>query len=227
MPAKWASIIDGHASRFNAYGTTARNCPNSDPIQPNITSKARFSVLVDIQKEYGRALIFCFGTQHQNLSIRSQGDLSSLFPLEEVIHTRSPMKKQRHYGKCQNYFPTCSLSRFWSSKEMTLKLLPKCWMWKLQPPKRKQEKKWSTERMARTESGGMKLWQPVTEQTGRFWWILKNDYSYVSSKLENGPESDWTVFTVFPILKNAGIKSLTIAWWIERRNELIHLKELP
>jgi hypothetical protein len=77
--------------------------------------------------------------------------------------------------------------------------------------------------MARTESGGMKLWQPVPGSDQRVLIDLKNDYSYAQANWRTILKGDWSIFTGISYSKNLdqiAFDSLEIA----RQNELIHIK---
>src|SRR5690606_31507598 len=77
--------------------------------------------------------------------------------------------------------------------------------------------------MARTESGGMSLWQPLPSTEDRIIIDLNNKYSYAQANWRTSLKKDWSIFTGISYSKNfdqIGYDSVQV----ERQNELIHFK---
>ncbi|WP_332913877.1 hypothetical protein [Algoriphagus boritolerans] len=63
--------------------------------------------------------------------------------------------------------------------------------------------------LARTESGGMKLWQPQPGQSTRGMLInLKNTYSYAQTNWRKGYENGWSLFGGISYSQNKDILNL-------------------
>ena len=77
--------------------------------------------------------------------------------------------------------------------------------------------------MARTESGGMSIWQPLPGTDQKALVDLKNKYTYLQTNWRTITKNNWTIFSGISYSNNLdqiGYDSLQI----ERSNELIHIK---
>jgi hypothetical protein len=202
----------------NAYGTTAGNVPSRTRFNPNLFKGTFFST-GGYSAEYGQALSSALALNTKDLSIRSQGDLSIMSVGGGYSHTLANEKQS--ITASTNYFnlqPYQNLIK----QEIDFEAAPNAWDLEVSAQK-KTGKNGLLKVMARTESGGMSLWQPLPGTDRKVLVDLKNDYSYAQANWRTILKNEWTIFTGISYSKNLdqiGYDSLQI----ERRNELIHIK---
>ena len=202
----------------NAYGTTAGNVPSRTRFNPNLFKGTFFST-GGYSAEYGQALSSALALNTKDLSIRSQGDLSIMSVGGGYSHTLANEKQS--ITASANYFnlqPYQNLIK----QEIDFEAAPNSWDLEVAAQK-KTGKNGLLKVMARTESGGMSLWQQLPGTDRKVLVDLKNDYSYAQANWRTILKNDWTIFTGISYSKNLdqiGYDSLQI----ERRNELIHIK---
>jgi len=202
----------------NAYSSTAGNVPTRTRFNPNLFKGTFFST-GGYSAEFGQALSSALALNTKDLSIRSQGDLSIMSIGGGYSHTLANEKQS--ITASANYFdlsPYQGLIR----QEIDFEAAPFGWDVEVTAQK-KTGKNGLLKVMARTESGGMQLWQPVPGSDQRVLIDLKNDYSYAQANWRTILKGDWSIFTGISYSKNLdqiAFDSLEIA----RQNELIHIK---
>uniref|UniRef100_UPI00258E798F TonB-dependent receptor plug domain-containing protein n=1 Tax=Algoriphagus sp. TaxID=1872435 RepID=UPI00258E798F len=78
--------------------------------------------------------------------------------------------------------------------------------------------------LARTESGGMQLWQPQPGESTRGMLInLKNTYSYAQTNWRKGYENGWSIFGGISYSQNKDLLNLG-GLDLERKSQLTHAK---
>ncbi|MEB2773888.1 TonB-dependent receptor [Algoriphagus sp. D3-2-R+10] len=202
----------------NAYGTTAGNVPTRTRFNPNLFKGTFFST-GGYSAEYGQALSSALALNTKDLSIRSQGDLSMMTIGGGYSHTLA--NENQSITASANYFnlgPYQGLIK----QEIDFEAAPNGWDVEIAAQK-KTGKNGLLKIMARTESGGMSLWQPLPGTEKRILVDLKNDYTYAQTNWRTALKNDWTVFTGISYSKNQD-KIAYDSLMIERRNELIHIK---
>jgi hypothetical protein len=202
----------------NAYGTTAGNVPTRTRFNPNLFKGTFFST-GGYSAEFGQALSSALALNTKDLSIRSQGDLSIMSIGGGYSHTLANEKQS--ITASANYFNLAPYQGL-IKQEIDFEAAPFGWDVEVAAQK-KTGKNGLLKVMARTESGGMQLWQPVPGSDQRMLIDLKNDYSYAQVNWRTILKSDWTLFAGISYSKNLdeiAFDSLQIA----RQNELIHIK---
>ncbi|RAI94879.1 TonB-dependent receptor [Algoriphagus yeomjeoni] len=202
----------------NAYGTTAGNVPTRTRFNPNLFKGTFFST-GGYSSEYGQALSSALALNTKDLSVRSQGDLSIMSIGGGYSHTLANEKQS--ITASANYFnlgPYQGLIK----QEVDFEAAPHGWDLELAAQK-KVGKNGLLKVMARTESGGMSLWQPLPGSENRVLVDLKNDYSYAQANWRTILKKDWTVFAGISYSKNFD-KINYDSLQVERQNELLHLK---
>lgn len=202
----------------NAYGTTAGNVPTRTRFNPNLFKGTFFST-GGYSAEYGQALSSALALNTKDLSVRSQGDLSLMTIGGGYSHTLA--NENQSITASANYFnlgPYQGLIK----QEIDFDSAPHGWDVEVAVQK-KTGKNGLLKIMARTESGGMSLWQPLPGTDKKVLIDLKNDYSYAQANWRTALKNDWTVYTGISYSKNfdnIAYDSLII----ERKSELAHLK---
>ncbi len=202
----------------NAYGTTTGNVPTRTRFNPNLFKGTFFST-GGYSAEYGQALSSALALNTKDLSIRSQGDLSLMTVGGGYSHTLANEKQS--ITASANYFnlePYQNLIK----QEVDFEQAPNSWDLEVAAQK-KTGKNGLLKVMARTESGGMQLWQPLPGTDKRILVNLKNDYSYAQANWRTLLKKDWMIFTGISYSKNID----NIAYdslKVNRTNELVHIK---
>jgi hypothetical protein len=202
----------------NAYGTTAGNVPTRTRFNPNLFKGTFFST-GGYSAEYGQALSSALALNTKDLSIRSQGDLSIMSVGGGYSHTLANEKQS--ITASANYFNLAPYQGL-IKQVIDFEAAPNAWDVEVAAQKKTGENG-LLKVMARTESGGMSLWQPLPGTDRKVLVDLKNDYSYVQANWRTALKKDWTVFTGISYSKNLD-KVAYDSLMIERRNELIHIK---
>jgi len=173
----------------NAYGTTAGNVPTRTRFNPNLFKGTFFST-GGYSAEYGQALSSALALNTKDHSIRSQGDLSIMSIGGGYSHTLANEKQS--ITASANYF---NLSPYQGliKQEIDFEAAPNGWDLELAGQKKVGENG-LLKVMARTESGGMSLWQPLPGTDRKVLVDLKNDYSYAQANWRTALEKDWIVF---------------------------------
>lgn len=202
----------------NAYGTTTGNVPTRTRFNPNLFKGTFFST-GGYSAEYGQALSSALALNTKDLSVRSQGDLSVMSIGGGYSHTLANEKQS--ITASANYFnlgPYQGLIQ----QEIDFDSAPQGWDLEVAAQK-KVGKNGLLKVMARTESGGMSLWQPLPDIENKVLVDLKNDYSYAQANWRTALKNDWTVFAGISYsgnFDNIAYDSLII----ERKSGLAHLK---
>lgn len=202
----------------NAYGTTTGNVPTRTRFNPNLFKGTFFST-GGYSAEYGQALSSALALNTKDLSIRSQGDLSIMSVGGGYSHTLANDKQS--ITTSANYFnlaPYQGLIR----QEIAFQSAPNSWDVEVAAQKKTGENG-MLKVMARTESGGMSLWQPLPGTDRKVLVDLKNDYSYAQANWRTALKNNWTIFTGISYSKNLD-KIAYDSLRIERSNELVHIK---
>ena len=202
----------------NAYGTTTGNVPTRTRFNPNLFKGTFFST-GGYSAEYGQALSSALALNTKDLSIRSQGDLSLMTVGGGYSHTLANEKQS--ITASANYFNLGPYQQLIKQK-VDFEEAPNSWDVEVAAQK-KTGKNGLLKVMARTESGGMKLWQPLPGTDKRILVDLRNDYSYAQANWRTILKKDWMIFTGISYSKNLD----NIAYdslKVERSNQLIHMK---
>lgn len=203
----------------NAYGTTAANVPTRTRFNPNLFKGTFFST-GGYSAEYGQALSSALALNSKDLAIRSQGDLSVMSIGGGYAHTLAD--DHRSISISGNIF---DLSPY-------QELVKQDFDWARAPygldlevaAQHKLSKGGLLKVLARTETGGMKLWQPMPGQKDRGMLIdLTNSYSYAQSNWRKAYENGWTLFSGVAFSHNKDLINLD-GMDLERKNNLTHLK---
>ncbi|WP_425636620.1 TonB-dependent receptor [Algoriphagus yeomjeoni] len=202
----------------NAYGTTAGNVPTRTRFNPNLFKGTFFST-GGYSAEYGQALSSALALNTKDLSVRSQGDLSVMSIGGGYSHTLANEKQS--ITASANYFNLAPYQGL-IKQEIDFDSAPHGWDIEFAAQK-KVGKNGLLKVMARTESGGMSLWQPLPGTDNKVLVDLKNDYSYAQANWRTALKNDWIVFAGISYSKNfdnIAYDSLII----ERKSELAHFK---
>ncbi len=202
----------------NAYGTTAGNVPTRTRFNPNLFKGTFFST-GGYSAEYGQALSSALALNTKDLSVRSQGDLSMMSVGGGYSHTLA--NEEQSITASANYF---NLGPYQGLIKQDIDFVKAPYGWDVEmAAQKKTGKNGLLKVMARTESGGMSLWQPLPGSENRILVDLKNNYSYLQANWRSALKNDWTIFTGISYsnnLDNISYDSLNV----ERSNELTHLK---
>lgn len=202
----------------NAYGTTAGNVPTRTRFNPNLFKGTFFST-GGYSAEYGQALSSALALNTKDLSIRSQGDLSIMSVGGGYSHTLANEKQS--ITASANYFNLAPYQGL-IKQEIAFEAAPNSWDIEVGAQK-KTGKNGLLKVMARTESGGMSLWQALPGTDKQILVDLKNNYSYAQANWRTVLKNDWTIFTGISYSKNVD-KIAYDSLQIERSNELFHIK---
>ncbi|GAB2495361.1 TonB-dependent receptor [Algoriphagus taiwanensis] len=203
----------------NAYGTTAGNVPTRTRFNPNLFKGTFFST-GGYSAEYGQALSSALALNTKDLAIRSQGDLSIMSVGGGYAHTLANEKQSLTVsGNIFDLKPYQNLVKQdfdWERAPYGVDLeiaaqqkTAKGGLWKV---------------LARTEKGGMELWQPQPGVEGRGTLIdLTNTYSYAQTNWRRAYENGWSLFTGLSFSHNKDLINLN-GVNLKRTNRLTHAK---
>jgi hypothetical protein len=203
----------------NAYGTTAGNVPTRTRFNPNLFKGTFFST-GGYSAEYGQALSSALALNTKDLSLRSQDDLSIMSVGGGYSHTLANEKRSL----------TVSANVF--DLKPYQELVRQNFDWERAPysydaelaGQHKLKKGGLLKVLARTETGGMQLWQPLPGSDGRGVLVnLKNSYSYAQSNWKKAYKNGWALFGGVSFSHNFDDVTYD-SLQLERRNDLVHLK---
>ncbi|MFL0685091.1 MAG: TonB-dependent receptor [Algoriphagus aquaeductus] len=203
----------------NAYGTTAGNVPTRTRFNPNLFKGTFFST-GGYSAEFGQALSSALALNTKDLAKRSQGDLSIMSVGGGYSHTLANDKQsitvsgnifdlKPYQGLIKQNFDW-ERAPFGRDLELAAQQkTAKGGLWKV---------------LARTEAGGMQLWQPQPGESSRGMLIhLKNTYSYAQTNWRKGYENGWSLFGGISYSQNKDVLSLG-GLDLERKSQLTHAK---
>lgn len=203
----------------NAYGTTAGNVPTRTRFNPNLFKGTFFST-GGYSAEYGQALSSALALNTKDLAKRSQGDLSIMSVGGGYSHTLANEKHSLTVtGNIFDLKPYQALIKQdfdWERAPygVDLELAAQ--------QKTKKGGLWKV--LARTETGGMKIWQPQPGISGRGVLVdIQNNYSYAQTNWKRAYENGWTVFTGYSFSHNKDFVNIS-GLDLERKNNLSHAK---
>lgn len=203
----------------NAYGTTAGNVPTRTRFNPNLFKGTFFST-GGYSAEFGQALSSALALNTKDLAKRNQGDLSIMSVGGGYSHTLANDKRSitisGNIFDLKPYQAIIKQDFDWErapfGRDLELAAQQKTakgGLWKV---------------LARTESGGMQLWQPQPGESTRGMLIhLKNTYSYAQTNWRKGYENGWSLFGGISYSQNKDILSLG-GLDLERKSQLTHAK---
>lgn len=203
----------------NAYGTTAGNVPTRTRFNPNLFKGTFFST-GGYSAEYGQALSSALALNTKDLAIRSQGDLSIMSVGGGYAHTLANDKR------------SISISGNIFDLKPYQALVKQNFDWERAPygldleiaAQHKLSKGGLIKVLARTETGGMELWQPQPGLEGRGMLVnLTNNYSYAQTNWRKTYENGWTLFSGVSFSHNKDHYKLD-GVDLERKNALTHFK---
>lgn len=202
----------------NAYGSTTANVPTRTRFNPNLFKGTFFST-GGYSAEYGQALSSALALNTKDLSIRSQGDLSLMTVGGGYSQTLA--NERQSITASANYF---NLGPYQELIKQNIDFEKAPYGWDLEmAAQKKTGKNGLLKVMARTESGGMKLWQPLPGTKEQVLIGLKNDYTYSQANWKTALKNDWIVFAGFSYSKNLD-KIAYDSLKVERASELLHFK---
>ena len=203
----------------NAYGTTAANVPTRTRFNPNLFKGTFFST-GGYSAEYGQALSSALALNTKDLAIRSQGDLSIMSVGGGYAQTLANGKR------------SISISGNVFDLKPYQGLVKQSFDWERAPhgldleiaAQAKLNKGGLLKVLARTETGGMKIWQPQPGLDGRGILVdLTNSYSYAQTNWRKAYDNGWSLFSGISVSHNKDLYNLD-GVDLERRNNLTHLK---
>lgn len=203
----------------NAYGTTAGNVPTRTRFNPNLFKGTFFST-GGYSAEYGQALSSALALNTKDLAKRSQGDLSIMSVGGGYSHT---LANEKH---------SLSISGNVFDLKPYQALIKQDFDWERAPygldleiaGQQKLTKGGLLKVLARTETGGMQLWQPQPGIDGRGILVdLTNNYSYVQTNWRKAFENGWSLFSGASFSHNKDLYTLD-GVDLQRKNKLGHLK---
>ncbi|AMQ55322.1 TonB-dependent receptor [Algoriphagus sanaruensis] len=203
----------------NAYGSTAGNVPTRTRFNPNLFKGTFFST-GGYSAEFGQALSSALALTTKDLAKRNQGDISIMSVGGGYSHTLANEKQSL----------TVSANLF--DLKPYQALIQQNFDWERAPfgrdmeiaAQRKTSQGGLWKILARTESGGMKLWQDQPGQVGRgILMKLNNQYSYIQSNWRKGYENGWSLFGGISFSHNKDRIHLGPVD-LNRKNQLIHAK---
>lgn len=203
----------------NAYGTTAGNVPTRTRFNPNLFKGTFFST-GGYSAEFGQALSSTLALNTKDLAIRSQGDLSIMSVGGGYAHTLANDKR------------SISVSGYVFDLKPYQNLIKQDFDWERAPygldlevaAQHKLHKGGLVKVLARTETGGMKLWQPQPGIQGKGILVdLTNNYSYAQTNWRKVYENGWTLFAGISFSHNKDFFTLD-GLDLKRKNNLSHFK---
>ena len=203
----------------NAYGTTAGNVPTRTRFNPNLFKGTFFST-GGYSAEYGQAMSSALALNTKDLAIRSQGDLSVMSVGGGYAHTLANEKR------------SISIAGTIFDLSPYQELIKQDFDWERAPygldmevaAQHKLNKGGLIKFLGRTETGGMKLWQPQPGMEGRGLLIdLTNNYSYAQTNWRKAYDTGWTLFSGVAFSHNKDFISLDDLD-LELKNNLTHVK---
>jgi len=203
----------------NAYGTTAGNVPTRTRFNPNLFKGTFFST-GGYSAEFGQALSSTLALNTKDLAIRSQGDLSIMSVGGGYAHTVANEKRSISFsGNVFDLKPYQNIIKQdfdWERAPYGLDLEVAA--------QHKLNKGGLIKVLARTETGGMKLWQPLPGVEGKGILVdLTNNYSYAQTNWRKAYENGWSLFGGFSYSHNTDIINFDDLN-VKRKNNLSHIK---
>lgn len=174
----------------NAYGSTMANVPTRTRFNPTLFKGTFFST-GGYSAEYGQALSSTLALNTKDIAVRSQGDISLMSV--GVGYSQAIANEKQSFTLSGNYF---DLSPY-------QKLVKQDFDWERSPyggdlevsAQQKTKKGGLVKFLARTETNGMKLWQPQPGEENKGLLVqLKNNYSYAQTNWRQAYENGWTLF---------------------------------
>lgn len=203
----------------NAYGSSTLNVPTRTRFNPNIFKGTFFST-GGYSAEYGQALSSALSLNTKDHSLRTQGDLSIMSVGGGYAQTLA--NDTQSISLTANYFDLKPYQKL-IKQEFDWERAPNGWDVELSA-QQKLKKGGLVKVLARTEAGGMELWQAQPGLDGRGILVnLKNKYSYAQTNWRNSYESGWTLFGGVSVSSNKDDLNVD-AVPIERKNLLSHAK---
>ncbi|WP_026968404.1 TonB-dependent receptor [Algoriphagus terrigena] len=203
----------------NSYGTTAANVPTRNRFNPNLFKGTFFST-GGYSAEYGQALSSALAMNTKDVAVRSQVDLSVLSVGAGYSHTLANDNRSISLsGNILDLTPYQALVK----QNFDWERAPHGWDLEL-AAQSKLKKGGILKVLARTESGGMELWQAMPGISGKGVLVnLKNNYSYAQTNWRKAYENGWTLFAGASYSHNRDQVSYD-SMEIDRANDLTHLK---
>ncbi|WP_026956260.1 TonB-dependent receptor [Algoriphagus vanfongensis] len=203
----------------NAYGSTAGNFPTRTRFNPNLFKGTFFST-GGYSAEYGQALSSALALNSKDISPRSQGDLSLLSLGGGYSHTLSSDKQSITVtGNIFDLGPYQELVK----QNIDWERGPHSWDLEMASQKKLADGG-LLKVMARTEAGGMKMWQKLPGVEGRGVFIdLDNRYTFAQTNWKKAYENGWTIFTGISYSDNKDdifYDSVNL----QKRSKLLHAK---
>ncbi|TXE14697.1 TonB-dependent receptor [Algoriphagus aquimarinus] len=203
----------------NAYGSSTSNVPTRTRFNPNIFKGTFFST-GGYSAEYGQALSSALSLNTKDHSLRTQGDLSIMSVGGGYAHTLA--NDTQSISLTGNYFDLKPYQKL-IKQDFDWERAPYGWDVELSA-QQKLKKGGLVKVLARTEAGGMKLWQVQPGEDGRGMFVnLHNKYSYAQSNWRNSYDNGWSLFGGISVSSNKDDLIIDTTP-IERKNLLSHAK---
>ena len=203
----------------NAYGSSTANVPTRTRFNPNIFKGTFFST-GGYSAEYGQALSSALSLNTKDHSLRTQGDLSIMSVGGGYAQTLA--NETQSISLTANYFDLKPYQKL-IKQDFDWERAP--FGWDVELSAQQMLKKGGLVKvLARTEAGGMELWQPQLGIDGRGILVnLNNKYSYAQTNWRNSYENGWSLFGGISVSSNKdNLNVATVP--IERKNLLSHAK---
>ncbi|MDR7128567.1 hypothetical protein J2X69_000899 [Algoriphagus sp. 4150] len=203
----------------NAYGSSTSNVPTRTRFNPNIFKGTFFST-GGYSAEYGQALSSALSLNTKDLSMRTQGDLSIMSVGGGYAQTLA--NETQSISLTTNYFDLKPYQKL-IKQDFDWERAPYGWDIELSA-QQKLKNGGLVKVLARTEEGGMELWQAQPGLDGRGIFVnLNNKYSYAQSNWRNSYENGWSLVGGVSVSSNKD-DLLIDSSPIERKNLLSHAK---
>ncbi len=213
-----AIFIDG-LKVGNAFGSTTSNVPTRTRFNPNLFKGSFFST-GGYSAEYGQALSSALALNTLDIPLRSQGDLSIMSLGGGFSQTLAG--ENNSLTASANYFDLAPYQGL-VKQNFDWERTPYGWDAELS-----LRQKWGKSGMikayAHTESGGMKIWQPVPGSEGRGELVsLKNHYTFAQTSFRQTGGKDWSFYGGITFSHN--VDDLVLGGTVlKNRNQLMHHK---
>ncbi|SFA80737.1 TonB-dependent receptor [Algoriphagus aquimarinus] len=203
----------------NAYGSSTANVPTRTRFNPNIFKGTFFST-GGYSAEYGQALSSALSLNTKDHSLRTQGDVSIMSVGGGYSQTLANDKHS--ISLTANYFDLKPYQNL-VKQDFDWERAPNGWDVELSA-QQKLKKGGLVKVLARTEAGGMELWQTQPGENGRGMYVnLHNKYSYAQSNWRNSYDNGWSLFGGLSVSSNKD-DLIIDATPIKRKNLLSHAK---
>jgi hypothetical protein len=213
-----AIFIDG-LKVGNAFGTTATNVPTRTRFNPNLFKGSFFST-GGYSAEYGHALSSALSLNSVDIPARTQGDLSIMGIgggySQTLVGKNNSLTASANFLDLRPYQNLISQNFDWERA-------PYGWDAEIMG-RQKISNKTLLKGYFRTESSGMKIWQPNPGSDDRGVLLaVNNKYTFAQTSLKHNGANDWSIYGGISFSDN--IDELSVdQLQIHNRNRVLHSK---